>query len=459
MIRKTRVRGGALVIAAIAGLVAFAAFAAPACAFVYWGYSNSDGTGGIGRANNDGSDVIATFIPAASNVGGIAVNGRYIYWASGGANEIGRANIDGTQVDPNFMTSANNPSGVAVNGHYIYWSNYYGQSIGRANIDGTNPVENFITTAQANPIGVSVDGSYLYWGYGPVNSYNADVVGRANLDGTGQTTFLEHDPVPGWSNDRGWQLPVLDGEKQRVWRRRDRTRDARWLGPDQHVHHRGKRPPGSRGCRWKIFWGNDTFTGPGTIGVANLDGTDVNQDFVSTGRPVVWSVAADTLSPTSTTGAGSPPPPELQVSAITTTAEGTTNLSVGAPVPGEIDVLETAWIDNLDHAYQRLAGTSANVLLQPASGRFVFARSSAPVSQAGRIPITVTSNPTGALLIEHHRYRVTIRLWITYTPTGGSPERSATTTLTSTGLALPEQWRTPVDDSKRNARQEPDLAP
>lgn len=422
MIRKTRVRGGALVIAAIAGLVAFAAFAAPACAFVYWGYSNSDGTGGIGRANNDGSDVIATFIPAASNVGGIAVNGRYIYWASGGANEIGRANIDGTQVDPNFMTSANNPSGVAVNGHYIYWSNYYGQSIGRANIDGTNPVENFITTAQANPIGVSVDGSYLYWGYGPVNSYNADVVGRANLDGTGQTTFLNTTPyLAGATTEAGSYL---------YWTEKNNGSGGDAIGRamldgsgQTNTFITGASDPqGPAVAGGKIFWGNDTFTGPGTIGVANLDGTDVNQDLVSTGRPVVWSVAADTLSPTSTPGAGSPPPPELQVSAITTTAEGTTNLSVDAPAPGEIDVLETAWIDNLDHAYQRLAGTSANVLLQPASGRFVFARSSAPVSQAGRIPITVTSNPTGALLIEHHRYRVTIRLWITYTPTGGSPE-------------------------------------
>lgn len=183
--------GGALVIGAIAGLVAFAA---PASAFVYWGYSNADGTGGIGRANNDGTGVIATFIPAASNVGGIAVSGRYIYWASGGANEVGRANIDGTHVDPDLITSADNPSGVAINSQYIYWSNYYGQSIGRANIDGSSPVENFITTARANPIGVSVDGPHLYWGYGPVKSYNADAVGRAKLDGTGQTSFLDTAP-------------------------------------------------------------------------------------------------------------------------------------------------------------------------------------------------------------------------------------------------------------------------
>ena len=248
--------------------------------------------------------MIATFIPAASNVGGIAVNGRYIYWASGGANEVGRANIDGTHVDPNLMTSANNPSGVAVNSQYIYWSNYYGQSIGRANIDGTNPVENFITTAQANPIGVSVDGPTSTGDTGRSTAITLTLSGERSLDGTGQTTFLDTAPyLAGATTEAGSYL---------YWTEKNNGSGGDAIGRamldgsgQTNTFITGASDPqGPAVAGGKIFWGNDTFTGPGTIGVANLDGTDVNQDLVSTGRPVLWSVAADTLAPASTPGQG-----------------------------------------------------------------------------------------------------------------------------------------------------------
>jgi hypothetical protein len=90
---------------------------------------------------------------------------------------------------------------------------------------------------------------------------------------------------------------------------------------------------------------------------------------------------------------------------------GTVNFSLTLPGPGIVDVLETAWQDNLKAGAVRL--------LNPAPHRFVFARKHLNITQAGQTSITVNPNPKGHRLLLHHRYPVLIRLWISYTPTGG----------------------------------------
>ena len=79
------------------------------------------------------------------------------------------------------------------------------------------------------------------------------------------------------------------------------------------------------------------------------------------------------------------------------------------PGPGRVDILVTAWNDNVAHIS----------LLQPAAGRFVFARAHATSSTAKTIQIVVRPNAKGRRLVNHHRYQVTLRLWVTYTPAGG----------------------------------------
>lgn len=74
--------------------------------------------------------------------------------------------------------------------------------------------------------------------------------------------------------------------------------------------------------------------------------------------------------------------------------------------------LVTAWNDNLAHVA---------TLLNPAPGRFVFARATATASKAATLRIVVHSDRQGRMLAEHHRYQVTLRLWVTYTPTKGQP--------------------------------------
>jgi hypothetical protein len=89
---------------------------------------------------------------------------------------------------------------------------------------------------------------------------------------------------------------------------------------------------------------------------------------------------------------------------------GTVRLRLTLPGPGSADVLETAWLDNFAHA---------SALLQPAPGRFVFARERLTISGAGVITVIVTPNKRGQELIAHHRYPVVIRLWVSFTPTNG----------------------------------------
>jgi hypothetical protein len=80
------------------------------------------------------------------------------------------------------------------------------------------------------------------------------------------------------------------------------------------------------------------------------------------------------------------------------------------PLAGIADVLETAWRDNFAHVA---------TVLQPARGRFVFARHHLVVSRAGAIRVIVRPNRRGIKLVAHHSYGVVLRLWVSFTPTGG----------------------------------------
>jgi hypothetical protein len=95
---------------------------------------------------------------------------------------------------------------------------------------------------------------------------------------------------------------------------------------------------------------------------------------------------------------------------IKTHADGAIGFEVRVPGPGTIDVLATAWNDNLAHIA---------VVLHPATRRFVYARQHARVTTARLFHLIVTPNPRGGQLVGHHTYRVTLRLWVSYTPTGG----------------------------------------
>ena len=85
---------------------------------------------------------------------------------------------------------------------------------------------------------------------------------------------------------------------------------------------------------------------------------------------------------------------------------------VKVPGPGRVDILVTAWDDNLAHAAK---------LLNPAPRRLAFARAMATATKTMTLRIPVYPNAQGRRLVNHHTYRVTLRLWITYTPANGKP--------------------------------------
>lgn len=91
-------------------------------------------------------------------------------------------------------------------------------------------------------------------------------------------------------------------------------------------------------------------------------------------------------------------------------ANGNLLVTVKLPAPGVVNILETAWNNDLAHT---------TALLQPSRGQFVFARAHASASRTGTLRILVKPDARGRLLVAHHTYRVTLRLWISYTPEGG----------------------------------------
>ncbi len=93
------------------------------------------------------------------------------------------------------------------------------------------------------------------------------------------------------------------------------------------------------------------------------------------------------------------------------------------PGSGRVDILVTAWNDNLAQPAR---------LLKPTPGRFVFARAHAVAPSKMTLRLRVRPNARGRQLVKDHRYPVTLRLWVTYTPTHGLPR-----TIGYYGLHLP----------------------
>jgi virginiamycin B lyase len=179
----------------------------------------------------------------------------FVYWTElTREGDIGRANLDGNlgSVTPEFIEAGefSEPCGSpAVDGTHIYWadSNLSENAglIGRANLDGTNVEPDFIRLPADNtPCGVAVNGTHIYWGNRVVFGAT-DTIGRANLDGSGAN-------------------PAFIGG--------------------------ARSPQGVAIGGGRIFWSN--FEG-GSIGVATLGGTGVNQKFVFGSTLNAGGVAVD----------------------------------------------------------------------------------------------------------------------------------------------------------------------
>ncbi|HUA06517.1 MAG TPA: hypothetical protein VMB27_21610 [Solirubrobacteraceae bacterium] len=97
-------------------------------------------------------------------------------------------------------------------------------------------------------------------------------------------------------------------------------------------------------------------------------------------------------------------------------SNGSFTVSVKVPGPGRIDVMITAWKGNLVHG---ALDAKLFKLLQPAPGRFVFARARSSATRAGTVQMQVTPNAEGLRLLARQRPETLVRVWVTFTPLKG----------------------------------------
>ena len=242
--------------------------------------------------------------------------------------------------------------------------------------------------------------------------------------------------VPGDTNQAGdvFVRDLQSGTTQRVSVAADGTQgngggddpaisaDGRYVAFDSYASNL---VPGDTNDRYDVFVRDLQSRTTQRVSVAT-DGTQANGDsgspaISSDGRYVAFSSDASNLVPGDTNGEPDvfvrdlrpgprPPSNRFTISRIKTEADGTITFAVRVPGPGSVDVLETAWNDNL---------ASAAVLLKPAPHRFVFARAHVPAARLGALKVTVTPNQQGRRLVAHPRYRGVLRLWVSYIPHGG----------------------------------------
>ena len=166
-----------------------------------------------------------------------------IYWTNP-VEGIQRADLDGTNVEQLVKPELRYPADIAldVDGGKIYWtdSGRRGWGIYWSDLDGSN-LKSFPRGGGAIHIALDVDGGKIYWtAIGGLDVNGA--VERANLDGSNSEILFEGLP---------WDI-ALDL------------------------------------VRGKVYW-----TDEGTIFRANLDGSDLEYDFIRTDSPNIWGIALD----------------------------------------------------------------------------------------------------------------------------------------------------------------------
>lgn len=222
----------------IASLAVALGLGGSASAQLYWANEEGDS---VGRSSLDGLTVDQDFITGASDPRGVAVDGAHVYWAQGGSpGSIGRADLDGGNANQAFIATGDLPQAVAVDSTRVYWSQAAAGlgKIGRALLDGSGANQAFISTA-AVPCGVAISADDVYW----VNGGDPGSVGTAHINGADP----DQDLVTGLASPCG--VAVADGS---------------------------------------LYWASE---GSGTIGRANLDGSDADASFVT--APGACGVAVD----------------------------------------------------------------------------------------------------------------------------------------------------------------------
>jgi len=129
----------------------------------------------------------------------------------------------------------------------------------------------------------------------------------------------------------------------------------------------------------------------------------------SDGQSATATIHYTVINPATSPGGGHPNN-RITITHLHARRNGIVSFQAHVPGPGVIDVLETAWKNNF--------ATTAS-LLEPAPGRFAFARTHLTAQTAGTITVTVKPNRQGLRLLARHRYAIVLRLWVSFTPPTG----------------------------------------
>ena len=149
--------------------------------------------------------------------------------------------------------------------------------------------------------------------------------------------------------------------------------------------------PGISTCTAKVIAGARIPTN--SAGAQQFTVTAISKDGQRTTRTVTYIVQPDRA---------------FLISDLRTTANGTVRLRATVPGKGRIDVLETAWLKNPAHAT-----TTAH--------RVASAHAHKTTTHPGTLRLRATPNRHARRFVIHHAHAITLRLKITYTPTGGIP--------------------------------------
>ncbi|MGD9688422.1 MAG: hypothetical protein AB7K52_04355 [Phycisphaerales bacterium] len=173
---------------------------------VYW-ISSESGATRLKNANFDGSGVTnliqSNALANVTSVTGLAADAgaNRLFWCRAALGEIWRSNLGGGSAElmiksPEEITVGIEgtfvPRRIAAGGGFVFWTNpvHGGGSIQRASqttiaTSGEEAVTTIISGVQAEQIAVDAAGGKIYW-----TETTANLIRRANFDGTGVETFV-----------------------------------------------------------------------------------------------------------------------------------------------------------------------------------------------------------------------------------------------------------------------------
>lgn len=300
--------------------------------FVYWA---NGGQSSIGRAKINGSGPNNALVAGLTNVHGVTVDSKFIYWTqgTGATSTIGRANLDGSGANPSFIpnSSALNfapaapQADISVTPSAIYWVNTGTGTIGRANLDGGSPNGSIVNPGGDPICGIAADQSFIYW----MDVGLGQTIGRAGPTGSGPTFNF----VPAVTGTCGLAVDPSFLYWGATGNAIGRAPIAGGVGSANNVFIPSATTAPNTTCgvavnSQYIFWGN--VGGADQVGRANIGGGSPNPGLFSgpTGACLLMSAA---------------PSNKVTINSITKKKKkGTATINAKVPGPGQVTLSQTA---------------------------------------------------------------------------------------------------------------------